>query len=69
MSKQKKFFSGKGYYIALILGAIAIGVSGYLYYRNESKNNDVDPGQAVLSTDAPSDDVEAVATQPLKSII
>ena len=34
MSKQKKFFNGKGYYIALILGAAAIGFSGYLYYAN-----------------------------------
>ena len=25
---------GKGYYIALILCAAAIGVSGFLYYRN-----------------------------------
>ena len=27
-------FAGKGYYIALILCAVAIGVSGYLYYQN-----------------------------------
>ncbi len=38
---QKKIFktgkfAGKGYYIALILCAVAIGVSGYLYYRNAS---------------------------------
>ncbi len=36
--KFKNFFSGKlagkGYYIALILCAVAIGISGYLYYRN-----------------------------------
>ena len=33
MSKQKfgGNISGKGYYIALILCAVAIGVSGYLY--------------------------------------
>ena len=30
--------SGKGYYIALILGAVAIGVSGYLYYANQTKD-------------------------------
>lgn len=38
MSKNKKFFldkfAGKGYYIALILCAVAIGISGYLYYSN-----------------------------------
>ena len=27
---------GKGYYIALVLCAAAIGISGYLYYRNET---------------------------------
>ncbi len=36
--KFKKFFSeklaGKGYYIALILCAVAIGISGYLYYQS-----------------------------------
>ena len=33
---NKKFTSanGKGYYIALALCALAIGVSGYLYYAN-----------------------------------
>ena len=34
MSKKKNSFSAKGYYIALVLCAAAIGVSGYLYYRN-----------------------------------
>ncbi len=33
MSKNK-FTGGKGYYIALVLCAAAIGVSGFLYYRN-----------------------------------
>ena len=35
--KKKNFLSklgDKGYYIALILCATAIGLSGYLYYRN-----------------------------------
>lgn len=45
--KFKKFFSGKlagkGYYIALILCAVAIGVSGYLYYRNTRLPASVDP--------------------------
>ena len=42
MSK-KKFtgnFSGKGYYIALVLCAVAIGITGYLYYQNADKNSD-----------------------------
>lgn len=33
MSNKKNNFSIKGYYIALVLCAAAIGVSGYLYYR------------------------------------
>lgn len=52
MSK-KKFsgrFSGKGYYIALVLCAVAIGVSGFLYYRNADADPK-DPNQAVISTD------------------
>ncbi len=43
MSNSKKNFlgklAGKGYYIALILCAVAIGVSGYLYYRNANPND------------------------------
>ena len=43
MSNSKKFFTGKfagkGYYIALILCAVAIGVSGYLYYQNANSDN------------------------------
>ncbi len=68
MSKRKfsGSISGKGYYIALVLCAVAIGVSGYLYYRN------ADEGEQQLqnppaSTDAgivQNDDVQAVATQP-----
>jgi len=34
MSNKKKNFSAKGYYIALVLCAAAIGVSGYLYFRD-----------------------------------
>ena len=48
-------FAGKGYYIALILCAVAIGISGYLYYRNTS--NAPDPNQ----------DVPAIATRPTGS--
>lgn len=38
MSKGKinwRSFAGKGYYIALILSVVAIGITGYLYYRNQ----------------------------------
>ena len=48
MSDNKKFnffgkFAGKGYYIALVLCAAAIGISGYLYYRNANKPVPADP--------------------------
>ena len=55
MNKFKKFwqhFAGKGYYIALVLCAAAIGITGYLYYRNATAdspdtvvNAPVDAGQ------------------------
>ena len=53
MSDKKKQFlnkiADKGYYIALILCAAAIGISGYLYYRNTNGED--------LSLDNPSVDV------------
>ncbi len=56
MSK-KKFtggISGKGYYIALILCAVAIGISGYLYYRN-----DTDAGQQLQASDQSTQQADA----------
>jgi len=64
MSKRKfsAKMNGKGYYIALILCAVAIGISGYLYYRNA---NDKDPQMSNDPVDVvATDGVEAVATQP-----
>ncbi len=58
-------FAGKGYYIALILCAAAIGISGYLYYRNEKQPDPQlhTPTSGVDVLD-PNDHVQAVATQP-----
>ncbi len=70
---------GKGYYIALVLCATAIGISGYMYYRNA--NNAENQVQAAVSEDvapqqqevdapviviqpAQEDAVEAIATAP-----
>ena len=66
MSK-KKFsgnVSGEGYYIALVLCAVAIGLTGFLYYRNAGDTNDTlkDPAGTVGATQ--NNDVQAVATQP-----
>ena len=54
MSKKKfgSGFVGKGYYIALILCAVAIGISGYLYYAGV---NDQTPE---------GEDISVVATNP-----
>ena len=65
---NKKFsgsINGKGYYIALILCAAAIGISGYLYYRNASEEPEQleQPSQSVAATQ-PQDGVLAVATDP-----
>ena len=60
--------SGKGYYIALILCAIAIGITGYVYYRNTNQTQEASLLETV-SGELPvvaeeGDDVEALATQP-----
>ena len=66
MSKRKfsDSMSGKGYYIALILCAVAIGISGYLYYRNADDNATLlqNPSVAADATAPDSNDVAAVAT-------
>ena len=64
MSKNKfsDSISGKGYYIALILCAVAIGITGYLYYRNAEKTPQQlqEPTEAVDGT-VPGGDVAVVA--------
>ena len=67
MSK-KKFsanFNGKGYYIALVLCAVAIGITGYLYYRHNNKQQaklDNQPQEVINITS--DEDVAVVAPQP-----
>lgn len=64
---NKKFTNGKGYYIALALCAVAIGVSGYLYYSHANEeqtqlnNPNATVDQTVLSGE---NDLPVVATQP-----
>ena len=50
MSKRKfsGSMNGKGYYIALILCAVAIGISGYLYYANQNTKDPAADNQAEL---------------------
>lgn len=68
MSK-KKFsggISGKGYYIALVLCAAAIGISGFLYYRNVEKSDPSINGETVGN---PNNDQQVIATNPDGSMI
>ena len=64
---NKKFGSatGKGYYIALILCAVAIGISGYLYYSNRTDEAPQLGGQDITvgNTDPVQEDVPVAATE------
>ena len=66
-------FAGKGYYIALVLCAVAIGISGYLYYQNakgdEPQLQKPDPTVDVMNTgdDRPQNpDLPTQGTDPTK---
>lgn len=69
MSKRKmNGISAKGYYIALILCAAAIGISGYLYYQNANQKDpqiqNPSQNQQVDVMTPSGEDIAAVATQP-----
>ena len=57
---------GKGYYIAPILCATAIGISGYMYYRNanETANQLQEPISEAVDVTQPQEDVAVVVIQP-----
>ena len=71
MSENKhtgRGMNGKGYYIALILCAAAIGISGYLYQKNANEIQEVSleetmPAEIVVGTEA-MEDIPVLATQP-----
>lgn len=58
--------NAKGYYIALGLCAVAIGISGYLYYDNASSKDPQlqDPDTNVGATYEPNETLEVGATGP-----
>ncbi len=68
MSDNKRFLSsGKGYYIALILCAAAIGITGYVYYRNAGEAQEVSQVETyadVLVGTLGTEDVPVLSTQP-----
>ena len=65
MSKNNKTgnFGAKGYYIALVLCAVAIGITGFFYYRNAASEAP-QLSEPVSATPGQNQDVEAIATQP-----
>ncbi|MDY3225655.1 MAG: M23 family metallopeptidase [Candidatus Faecousia sp.] len=57
---------GKGYYIALILCAVAIGITGYVYYRNANSTQEVSLQETAGEIPAlipETEDVPVIATQ------
>ena len=67
--KRSGTFAGKGYYIALILCAAAIGVTSYVYYRNDKDLEEVKQVQvretqaeAIVGT-MEAQDVPVIATE------
>ena len=69
MSNNKKSAGkfGRGYYIALILCAAAIGISGYVYYRNADRTEEVlqmDETEAQVAVVATEENIPAAVTQP-----
>ncbi len=66
-NKRKSGFGGKGYYIALILCAAAIGITGYVYTRNANKAEQVTAQETyedVLVGTVGTEDIPVLATQP-----
>lgn len=59
MSNKKFSIGGKGYYIALILTAAAIGITGYLYYQNANRVQEVSIQEEVVQ--------QAAVTMPSQS--
>lgn len=59
MSNKKNHYSAKGYAVALVLCAAAIGVSGYLYYRNAARQEADVPAAVTRQENLP-----AAATKP-----
>lgn len=66
-NKRNGSFAGKGYYIALILCAAAIGVTSYVYYRNDKKLENVtiqETQEEFVVGTMEAEDIPVLATQP-----
>lgn len=63
-NRNRRGVIGKGYYIALVLCAVAIGITGYLYYRNASDTPDqLQSPDAVVDANQGDKDVQVVAPE------
>ena len=59
--------SSRGYYIALVLCAAAIGITSYVYYQNTPAEEEVllqEPELVAVGTMDPEENVPVIATQP-----
>lgn len=66
-NKRNGSAAGKGYYIALILCAAAIGITSYVYYRNDKNLEQVtiqETQEELVMGTMPVEDVEVLAPQP-----
>ena len=67
-NKHNRGINGKGYYIALVLCAAAIGITSYLYYRNADQEEITlqEPltDEVIVGTVATEEIVAAIATEP-----
>ena len=67
MSDNKRNRSSKGYYIALILCAAAIWITGYVFYRNQHQAQEIlleETYVDVLVGTMSTEDVAVIATEP-----
>ncbi len=69
-NNRSRGISGRGYYIALILCACAIGITGYVYQRNQQPQEVVmeasQPEEIPVGTVSTEENIPALATEPTK---
>ena len=67
-NKRSRGISGRGYYIALILCAAAIGITGYVYQRNQESQEVViensEPDDILVGTITTEENIPVLATDP-----
>ena len=69
-NKRNSGAFGKGYYIALILCATAIGIAGYLYNRNaneQASHLEAPVPEATVSGELQQGDIPVIATRPAET--